>query len=440
METASKLDLDKHPCFSADAKHQYARLHLPVAPRCNMQCNFCNRDFSCVNESRPGITSTILQPRQALTYLNKQMARLKNLTVVGIAGPGDPFANPEETMETLRLVRESYPEMLLCVATNGLGLEPYVTQLVNLKVSHVTVTVNAVNPQIGAKIYSWMRYQKRTHTGEEAAAFLWERQKASIQALVAAGVLVKVNSICIPGINEHHLEAVAEEVAGLGAGILNVMALKPSAGTAFADVPEPDTHLVGRIRLKARQFIPQMSHCSRCRADAVGLVGEEMSMDDMQLLLESAGKSTAPVMAETDDEADASAGTGNLQPLVAVATMEGMLVNQHLGEAEKLMIYRPDAIRNELVDIRNTPEPGSGNTRWEKLAEQLSDCAVLLVSGIGPGPRAVFEGKGIRVEVVEGLISDALKRLSDGSGLGCMKKMAAFKCGASCSGSGGGCG
>ena len=71
---------------------------------------------------------------------------------MGIAGPGDPFANPDETLETLRRVRAKYPEILLCVATNGLNLPPYLDELAKLKVSHVSITVNAVDPQIGAKI------------------------------------------------------------------------------------------------------------------------------------------------------------------------------------------------------------------------------------------------------------------------------------------------
>jgi nitrogen fixation protein NifB len=72
-----------------------------------------------VNESRPGVTTGVLSPDQAMMYLDTVFAQKKNISVVGIAGPGDPFANPEETMETLRLVREKYPDMLLCIASNG---------------------------------------------------------------------------------------------------------------------------------------------------------------------------------------------------------------------------------------------------------------------------------------------------------------------------------
>ena len=112
------MDLKNHPCFNDKVRHLFARVHLPVAPKCNVQCNFCNRKFDCVNESRPGVSSAVLSPGQALAYLEKMMEKMPNISVVGIAGPGDPFANPDETMETLRRVRERYPEMLLCVATN----------------------------------------------------------------------------------------------------------------------------------------------------------------------------------------------------------------------------------------------------------------------------------------------------------------------------------
>src|SRR5512143_1402807 len=108
------LNRSRHPCFDAGARHHYGRIHLPVAPRCNVQCNFCDRRYDCPNESRPGVTSTVLTPTQAVEYLRRVGERIPDLAVVGIAGPGDPFANPEETMETLRLVRDHDPDILLC--------------------------------------------------------------------------------------------------------------------------------------------------------------------------------------------------------------------------------------------------------------------------------------------------------------------------------------
>jgi len=91
------LDLSRHPCFNDAARHTFARIHLPVAPECNVQCNFCKRIYDCANESRPGVTSALLTPPQALSYLENVLQRDPRIAVVGIAGPGDPFATPERT-------------------------------------------------------------------------------------------------------------------------------------------------------------------------------------------------------------------------------------------------------------------------------------------------------------------------------------------------------
>ena len=65
------MDRNNHPCFDDSARHRYARVHLPVAPRCNIQCNFCDRKMDCLNESRPGVTSSVLSPGQAVYYLDQ---------------------------------------------------------------------------------------------------------------------------------------------------------------------------------------------------------------------------------------------------------------------------------------------------------------------------------------------------------------------------------
>lgn len=45
------------------------RVHLPVAPECNIQCNFCNRLYDCANENRPGVTRRTFGPAEALADL-----------------------------------------------------------------------------------------------------------------------------------------------------------------------------------------------------------------------------------------------------------------------------------------------------------------------------------------------------------------------------------
>jgi nitrogen fixation protein NifB len=235
-------------------------------------CNYCNRKYDCVNESRPGVTSAVLKPKQAIAYLEKVLEAEPRITVAGIAGPGDPFANPKETLETICLIRQRFPDLLLCLATNGLGLPPYLDELAELQVSHVTLTVNAVDPEIGSQIYSWVRDGKVIYRGLKAAAFLLERQLESIAGLKARGITVKVNTIIIPGVNDRHVPEVATKMAELGVDILNCMPMYPNAATPFGDVPEPQPEHMTQIRREASMLIPQMHHCTRCRADAVGLL------------------------------------------------------------------------------------------------------------------------------------------------------------------------
>ena len=233
------INLDIHPCFNAKVKGQFGRVHLPVAPKCNILCNYCNRKFDCVNESRPGVTSSVLSPTQAIAYLERVLEAEPRITVAGIAGPGDPFANPKETMETLRLIRQRFPELLLCLASNGLGIAPYLDELAELQVSHVTITVNTVDPEIGAKIYSWVRDGKVIYRGRQAAEVLLARQLEAIVGLKARGIVVKINTIVIPGINDQQVEAVARKMKELGVDLLNCMPVYPNADTPFGEIPEP---------------------------------------------------------------------------------------------------------------------------------------------------------------------------------------------------------
>jgi Predicted Fe-S oxidoreductases len=120
-------------------------MHIPVAPKCNISCNYCSRKYDCANESRPGVTSKVLTPEQALEKFKFVKSKIKNLTVVGIAGPGDALANFDEVKKSLELIRKESPETTFCLSTNGLMLPFYANQLIELGVSHVTVTMNAID-------------------------------------------------------------------------------------------------------------------------------------------------------------------------------------------------------------------------------------------------------------------------------------------------------
>lgn len=417
------LDISRHPCFNDASRGRFGRIHLPVAPRCNVQCNFCRRDYDCANESRPGVTSTILTPGQALYYLEQVLEKDKKISVVGIAGPGDPFANEKETLETLTLVRKKYPVIILCVASNGLNVAPHVDQLAELGVSHVTLTVNAIDPAIGAKIYAWVRDGKSVYHGETGAKLLRDRQLQAIVALKKCGITVKINSIIVPGVNDMHVVEVAKKMADLGADISNCVPLYPVAGTPFSSISSPTHEQVVTLRSEVSKYLPIMEHCTRCRADAVGLLGMPMSAETAACLRQSASLPINPY----DD-----------RPYIAAASSEGILVNQHLGEADRLCIYELDGNKTRLVETRPTPPSGGGEQRWMALAETIKDCRALLVASAGEAPRSVLKTKGIKVVMMEGLIEEGVRAVFNGQEIRApLRKQ--HHCGAGCGGNGMGC-
>lgn len=390
---AAERDTTKHPCFNKNAKSECGRVHLPVAPKCNVLCNFCNRKYDCVNESRPGVTSAVLSPGQAAHYMEQVLEKEPRITVAGIAGPGDPFANASETLETMRRIREKFPQLLFCVSTNGLNLPPYLDDVAELGVTHMTVTVNAVDPEIGGKVYKWIRDGKVVYRGLEAGKLILERQMQSIRGLKERGITVKVNTIVIPGVNDHHVEEIAKVMSAEGVDLHNLIPLHPNPGTEFGHLPEPTKAEVNALRKVAGQHVDQMTHCKRCRADAVGLLDKDLS-GSMSGCLSACSKMELPV--------------AEARPFVAVCTREGMLVNQHLGEAKEYQIWTVRDGEPVMIEERQAPPQGCGPKRWEALAATLRDCRAVLCSAAGETPTMLLGEHGLNVEVCSGFVSDVV--------------------------------
>ncbi len=418
------IDIKTHPCFNKGAKGKYARVHLPVAPQCNIHCNYCKREYDCVNESRPGVTSEVLSPEQALAYTIRLKEKMPNLSVVGIAGPGDPFANPIQTMKTLHLIRNEFPDMILCLSSNGLNVLPYVEELAELKVSHITITLNGTEPETLSKIYKWVRFEKRGYFGKQAAEILLRNQMEAIRALKRAGITVKVNTIVVPGINDNVVVDVAREMQKFGVDLMNTIPLYPVEGTPFEDLEEPSPKMMKELQSQIKEYLPPMTHCARCRADAVGLLGKD-DAEAKQILSEVS---------------KLSVNVDTTKPYVAVASNEGLLVNQHLGEATQLYIFKETPNGYRLVEQRATPKPGAGNSRWAVLADVIDDCRALLVGGIGPSPSSIIGRAGIKIVEMTGLIDEGLDAVYKGKELRTLKKSDVFACGSECSGKGTGCG
>jgi len=258
-----------HPCFGGEAGLNRGRVHLPVSPACNIQCRFCKRSFN-KTENRPGVTARLLTPQQAAQLTDKALELCPEITVVGIAGPGDTLATPH-ALETFRLVHLSHPELIKCLSTNGLLLERYASELRDAGIRTVTVTVNAVDPEILRYICSHVVLDGRLYKGLEAARILIGAQKRGIRRMAELGAIVKINTVLIPDVNDFHIPEIARTAAELGASIINIIPL--ILQYEMADMEAPDCTQLNKAREAAEEFLPVFRHCRHCRADACGILG-----------------------------------------------------------------------------------------------------------------------------------------------------------------------
>ena len=424
-----RAKVHNHPCFSEEAHHHYARMHVAVAPACNIQCHYCNRKYDCSNESRPGVVSELLTPEQAVAKTLAVAAEIPQMTVLGIAGPGDPLANPERTLATFRALSEKAPDIKLCVSTNGLALPELVDEICQHNIDHVTITINCVDPEIGAKIYPWIFWNNRRIKGVKAAKILIDQQQKGLQMLCDRGVLVKVNSVLIPGVNDEHLKEVSHVVKAKGAFLHNVMPLIAEAehGTFFGVMGQrgPTHDELQALQDTCAGDMAMMRHCRQCRADAVGLLGEdrgeEFTLDKIESMeidyaraMEERRQVHAAIEANREAQRNRSGESfvsiaslkrpkKETRPvLMAVATTGGGIINEHFGHAREFLIYEATSqdvrfIGHRKVDLycSGGDTCGDAETALQRTVRTLSGCEAVLCSRIGYEPWGLLEEAGI---------------------------------------------
>lgn len=412
-------------------------MHVAVAPACNIQCNYCNRKYDCANESRPGVVSELLTPQEAAHKVLVIAGKIPQMTVLGIAGPGDPLANPEKTFETFERIAEKAPDIKLCLSTNGLMLPDHVERIKQLNVDHVTITINMVDPEVGTKIYPWVHYRRKRYKGLEAARILHERQMEGLQALREADILCKVNSVMIPGINDEHLVEVDEVIRSKGAFLHNIMPLisAPEHGTHFGLTGQrgPTPKELKTLQDNCSGNMKMMRHCRQCRADAVGLLGEDRSQEFtkekfMEMAPEYNLEQRQEVHAGIEQFKEqlqaakakvkgAKKVANSPKILVAVATKGGGLVNQHFGHAKEFQIFEVDANDAKFVGHRKIDhycQSGYGEeATLEHIIKAISDCKAVLVSKIGHCPQDELHKAGIQTVEAYDVIEKVAREFYD---------------------------
>jgi nitrogen fixation protein NifB len=167
-----------------------------------------------------------------------------------------------------------------------------------------------------------------------------------------------------------------------------------------------------------------MRHCRQCRADAVGLLGEdrgeEFTMDKVELMdidYEAAMVKRRAVHEAIEAELEAKRTRPNealvtlsglkkkeTRPvLMAVATAGGGVINQHFGHATEFLIYEASANDVRFVSHRKVElycsggdTCGDAETTLEKIIRTLQGCEAVLCSKIGFEPWSLLEDAGIQ--------------------------------------------
>lgn len=387
-----------HPCYNCIA-HKYARMHIPVAPKCNVSCNFCNRKYDCVNETRPGVTSEVLTPEEAKDKFKIVKDKVRNLTVVGIAGPGDPLANFDETKKSIELIKNQSKDITFCLSTNGLMLPFYVDKLIELGVTHLTITINAVNPKIGGEIYKFVNYLGDVFVGEEAGRVLLSNQLSGLKYAAQKGIVCKVNIVMIKGINDIHVPEIVRKVKECGAYMANIMPLIPVKGSAFENNPTVTEVELNDMRKSCDSILKQMYHCKQCRADAIGTLENDISS---QFRENNIAKESNDNENKLEDKNVIELKHHKYR--FAIASKSGVSIDEHFGHASEFYIY--DMINDEIKFrekrkvnkyCNGVYDCGEHEDKIENIIKNVIDCNAVLVVRAGFEPMDRLYEKGIRV-------------------------------------------
>jgi nitrogen fixation protein NifB len=340
-------------------------LRLPVAPQA-----VCRIRFS--PETKMG---QALSPAEVLL----EAERYPRLHSVALEGPGDPLASIGATVETIAQLKKRYPELRIILTSLGFDGARYASDLATAGLDHLNLLVDTLDPATAQQLYAWIRPGKKTVPLKTVVPLLLEEQTKTVQAMVQAGVTVSIRTTVYPDINADQVGAIAETMAAQGATEIALLPFSPDPQQT--DVPAAPTRMqMEQICKLAGQYMPAT-------------------------ILEAAESGCSSATSCCGSGATVQAGLPQptaARPRVAAVSATGMDVDLHLGQAKTILIYGPRADGLTcLLETRQAPASGSGENRWEQLAEILHDCFALLVASAGQRPREVLSSRGVRVIVTE---------------------------------------
>lgn len=105
--------------------------------------------------------------------------------------------------------------------------------------------------------------------------------------------------------------------------------------------------------------------------------------------------------------------------LIAVASKDGIEVNQHFGHVERFLIFEVENDTVTLVDERKVerycrfdPEHPLRSHTLNETADALRGCRAVVCAMIGEAPKLELERLGVEPYAIEGNITSILKDLA----------------------------
>jgi cyclic pyranopterin phosphate synthase len=173
-------------------------LRVSVTDRCDLRCTYCMAEHMTFLPKAQVLSLEELD-RLASTFVELGVRKLR------LTG-GEPLVRKGIMTLVERLSRHLRSGALdeLTLTTNGTQLAQYAVDLARLGVRRINVSLDTLKPDL---------FRKLTRGGDLAKVL------AGIDAALAAGIAVKINTVALKGDNAEELPALIQWAHGLGADI-----------------------------------------------------------------------------------------------------------------------------------------------------------------------------------------------------------------------------
>ncbi|MDP4094914.1 MAG: radical SAM protein [Bacillota bacterium] len=207
----------------------FDEINLPVAPVCNMMCNFCSKSCDCTaNGNNPEYLSRNMTPRQAVNWVENVAGKNQRARVIKISGPCEPLYN-YQTFEVLKRLAGHSQDYILSVSTNGILLAEKADELARLNVKRVEVSINAISANAISRLYSRIVKDGNVIVNpEELSNIILNGQFEGIKACLKHGISVGVNISYFPGINDGDIPNIAQKCSEYGVSDICIIGCKPN--------------------------------------------------------------------------------------------------------------------------------------------------------------------------------------------------------------------